>query len=88
GQAVVLPAYVLTILAGALMVSSIGYYSFKDLNLQGRVPFTAIVFLALVLIVVFLSPQYVLFVGFFLYAFSGMLLALWRLQRRLRRKTA
>jgi CDP-diacylglycerol--serine O-phosphatidyltransferase len=88
GQAMVLPAYVLTILAGALMVSSIGYYSFKDLNLQGRVPFTAIVFLALVLIVVFLNPQIVLFVGFFLYAFSGMLLALWRLQRRLRRKTA
>jgi len=87
GQAVILPAYILTILAGALMVSSIGYYSFKDLNLQGRVPFTAIVLVALVLIVVFLSPQNVLFVGFFLYAFSGMLLALWRLQRRLRRKT-
>ncbi len=39
GAALIIPAFIITVGAGALMVSSIGYYSFKDLKLQGRVPF-------------------------------------------------
>ena len=88
GSALVIPAYLLTVAAGALMVSSIGYYSFKDLNLHGKVPFTVIVLVALLLIVVTLSPPKVLFIGFFVYACSGPVMATARQWRRRHRKRA
>ncbi|HEX7965797.1 MAG TPA: CDP-diacylglycerol--serine O-phosphatidyltransferase [Gammaproteobacteria bacterium] len=88
GSAFVVPAFILTVGAGALMVSSVGYYSFKDLKLQGRVPFTMLLLVPLLLVVVFLSPPNVLFVGFLLYAVSGLVMALWRLHLRLKRKPA
>ncbi len=83
GPALVIPAYVLTVAAGALMVSSIGYYSFKDFNLHGRVPFSTILIVPIAIIVISFSPPDVLFTVFFLYACSGPVLALWRLRRRL-----
>jgi CDP-diacylglycerol---serine O-phosphatidyltransferase len=86
GGALIIPAYLLTVAAGALMVSSIGYYSFKDLNLHGKVPFTVIVLVALLLIVVSLSPPKVLFIAFFVYACSGPVMAVSRLQKRRARK--
>ncbi|MGH8400837.1 MAG: CDP-diacylglycerol--serine O-phosphatidyltransferase [Gammaproteobacteria bacterium] len=88
GGALIIPAYLLTVAAGALMVSSIGYYSFKDLNLHGKVPFTVIVLVILLLIVVSLSPPKVLFICFFMYACSGPVMALARLQKRRARKHA
>ncbi|MDE2195876.1 MAG: CDP-diacylglycerol--serine O-phosphatidyltransferase [Gammaproteobacteria bacterium] len=86
GSALLIPAYILTVAAGALMVSSISYYSFKDLNLHGRVPFTTILIVPIALIIISLSPPKVLFIGFFAYACSGPMLALWRMRRRLARK--
>ncbi|MGH8283728.1 MAG: CDP-diacylglycerol--serine O-phosphatidyltransferase [Gammaproteobacteria bacterium] len=83
GPALVIPAYVLTVGAGALMVSSIGYYSFKDFNLHGRVPFTTILIVAIAIIVLSLSAPKVLFIVFFIYACSAPLAALWRVRRRL-----
>ncbi|MDE2091519.1 MAG: CDP-diacylglycerol--serine O-phosphatidyltransferase [Gammaproteobacteria bacterium] len=83
GPALVIPAYVLTVAAGALMVSSIGYYSFKDFNLHGRVPFSTILIVPIAIIVISFSPPDVLFTVFFVYACSGPVLALWRLRRRL-----
>jgi len=84
GSALIIPAYILTVGAGALMVSSIGYYSFKDFKLQGRVPFAVLLLVPVVIVVVFLSPPNMLFLVFFLYACSGIAMALWRLDRRLR----
>ena len=86
GSAVIIPAYILTAGAGALMVSSIGYYSFKDLKLQGKVPFTVLLAVPVLLVIIFVSPANVLFFGFLGYALTGMLMALWRLHRRLGRK--
>ena len=86
GSALIIPAYIITVGAGALMVSSIGYYSFKDLKLQGKVPFAVLLLVPLIMVVVFLSPPNVLFLGFFLYAAAGVFLALWRLHKRLNRK--
>jgi len=83
GPALVIPAYVITVAAGALMVSSIGFYSFKDFNLHGRVPFTTILIIPIAIIVISFSPPDVLFVVFFVYACSGPVMALWRLRRRL-----
>jgi CDP-diacylglycerol--serine O-phosphatidyltransferase len=88
GSAFVIPALALTVGAGALMVSSIGYYSFKDLKLQGRVPFAMLAVVPLVIVVIVLSPPNVLFLGFLLYALSGIVMALWRLHKRLNRKPA
>ena len=86
GSALVIPAFILTVGGGALMVSSIGYYSFKDLKLQGRVPFTVLLLVPVVIVVIVLSPPNVLFLGFLLYACSGLAMAFWRLHKRLNKK--
>ncbi|MGE5625892.1 MAG: CDP-diacylglycerol--serine O-phosphatidyltransferase [Bacillota bacterium] len=88
GSAVIIPAYILTVGAGALMVSSIGYYSFKDLKLQGKVPFTVLLAVPVLLIIIYLSPPNVLFLGFLGYALAGIAMSLWRLNKRLGKKTA
>ncbi|MDY6840880.1 MAG: CDP-diacylglycerol--serine O-phosphatidyltransferase [Pseudomonadota bacterium] len=63
---------------GVLMVSSILYRSFKDLDLRGRVPFAAILLVVLVFVVIALDPATVLFTGFLIYALSGPVRALFR----------
>jgi CDP-diacylglycerol--serine O-phosphatidyltransferase len=75
-------ALVLTIVAGALMVSRFSYYSFKDLDLRERVPFVSM--LAVVLVFVFLSIETatVLFSCFFLYMLSGPVVSLFRWNRK------
>ncbi len=87
GQTLLIPAYVLTVGAGALMVSNIRYYSFKDINLSGRVPFAYIMVVPLVFMLIALSPPKVLFLSFFAYALSGIVLVSWRLLRRRRRRS-
>lgn len=71
-----IPAIIITVIAGLLMVSNIRYHSFKDLDTKGRVPFVWI--LAIVLVFVFISsdPPLVLFSIFMLYALSGPMLTL------------
>ena len=88
GTALIIPAYILTIGAGVLMVSSIGYYSFKDLKLQGRVPFAVLLLVPLIIMVIFLSPQNVLFLAFLVYAVSGLVMSLVRVYRRRSRRLA
>jgi len=78
--------YVMAVCVATLMVSNISYYSFKDLNLAGgRVPFTYVAVIPAVFVLIALAPAQVLFAGFFIYALSGPVLALWRRRRRLRR---
>ena len=76
-------ALVLTLCSGLLMVSRFSYYSFKDLDLHGRVPFILAVALMLAFAVVLLHPPVVLFLGFVVYAVSGPVLTLYRRRRRL-----
>lgn len=80
GASLVIPVLVLTIGAGALMVSNIRYHSFKGLNLRERVPFTYILVLVLGFMLISLDPPRVLFLAFVVYACSGPVLALWRLR--------
>lgn len=68
--------------AGVLMVSNIRYYSFKDLDLKGRVPFVAILLVVLVFAVVFSDPPRVLLLIFLVYAVSGPVQYLLQLRRR------
>jgi CDP-diacylglycerol--serine O-phosphatidyltransferase len=70
-----------------LMVSSIRYLSFKELNLAKRKPFSIFIFIILSMIVIVMEPTIVLFVSVIFYVFSGpvtMVMA-WRKRRALRK---
>ncbi len=75
-------AVVLVAGAGMLMVSNVLYYSGKDLDLKGRVPFAAILLVVLVFAVVAIEPPFILFLAFLVYTLSGPLIWLWRRLRR------
>lgn len=78
---------VTTVLVAGLMVSNIRYLSFKQFDLKNRVPFVALLFCLIMLLVIFSHPPQVLFSLFLLYGLSGPVLTLWqRQQQRLRRK--
>ncbi len=72
----------LTFLCGVLMVSTVRYHSFKDLDLHGKVPFIVMLVLVLVFALVATDPPLVLFGGFMLYAISGPVLTLIQIRKR------
>ncbi len=74
-----------TAAAGLLMMSNFKYYSFKELNLSGRVRFAQLLAIPLTLVVISLDPPIVLFLLALSYALSGPALWLWRRARRLRK---
>jgi CDP-diacylglycerol--serine O-phosphatidyltransferase len=87
GATLRVPGFLLTFVAGVLMVSNIRYRSFKDLDLKGRVPFFTLVVLMLVFAVIALDPPKVLFLIALSYAISGPVLTLLLLRNaRARRK--
>ena len=77
-----IPAFLLTLLTGILMVSNVRYHSFKDFNLKGRVPFVALLIVVFVFVLISIDPPQVLFSLFFLYALSGPVLTLITLRKR------
>lgn len=72
---------VMTTLVGLLMVSNFRYYSFKELDFQGKVPFIMTVLVMLGFAVLVLHPPSVLFGLFLAYAVSGPVLTIARLRR-------
>ncbi len=56
---------------GLLMVSNLKYYSFKEIDFKGHVPFFALLVVVLLFSVIAWDPPSVLFAMFFLYALSG-----------------
>ena len=83
--AVVMLYALLVALAGVLMVSNIKFYSFKDLDFKGRVPFVAMLVLVLVFGVVSTDPPRILLLIFLVYAASGPIQYLLQLRRRQRK---
>ncbi|MBS0003464.1 MAG: CDP-diacylglycerol--serine O-phosphatidyltransferase [Thioalkalivibrio sp.] len=81
-------ALVVTVTAGALMVSNLTYSSFKDMDFRHRVPFFAMLAVVGVLMLAALDPPKVLLAGFLLYALSGPLLTLERWRRHRSRRTS
>ncbi len=69
---------VITILLGLLMVSSIRYRSFKDLDMKGRVPFFVILLLVLIYVLISIDPPEILLLIFAFYAISGPIGWVWR----------
>lgn len=80
--AVIILFAVLVALSGMLMVSNIKYYSFKDLDLKGRVPFVAILVVVLAFAVVFSDPPRILLLLFLVYALSGPVQYVLHLRKR------
>jgi CDP-diacylglycerol--serine O-phosphatidyltransferase len=75
-------AWLLTVVIGALMVSKVSYYSFKDIDFQNKVPFFMILIAVLLLVLFALDPPLVLFAGFFLYSMSGPVISVIRRVRK------
>ena len=73
-----------------LMVSNIRYFSFKELNLARRKPFSIFIFVVLTMILIIMQPVVVLFGFILLYVCSGpagMVIA-WRKKRALKKSEA
>ncbi|OGQ00271.1 MAG: CDP-diacylglycerol--serine O-phosphatidyltransferase [Deltaproteobacteria bacterium RBG_19FT_COMBO_46_12] len=70
-----------------LMVSNIRYFSFKELNLAKRKPFSIFIFVILSMIVIVMEPVIVLFSFILAYVFSGpvKMVWAWRKKRALRK---
>jgi CDP-diacylglycerol--serine O-phosphatidyltransferase len=64
--------------AGVLMVSNIRYYSFKDLDLKGPVPFVVLLAVVLGFVVISIEPSVMLLLLFSTYVISGPVMALMR----------
>lgn len=74
-----------TLAVGALMVCNLKYYSFKDVDFRGRVPFAVILAIVVGIGVVFLDPPKVILGMLGLYAVSGIVLSVRRwIRKRMR----
>jgi CDP-diacylglycerol--serine O-phosphatidyltransferase len=70
GEAAVMLA-VLTGVVGFLMIANFPYYSFKGIDLHGRVPFVVMILIVLAFGLVTLDPPLILLIAFLSYAASG-----------------
>lgn len=86
GPELAIPAFVLTVAVGILMVSNIFYYSFKEINFKGKVPFVTILIVVLALALASIDPPKILFAIFFSYSLSGPVLSVVRRMRKSGRK--
>ncbi|MCK2185407.1 CDP-diacylglycerol--serine O-phosphatidyltransferase [Halomonas getboli] len=64
--------------AGVLMVSNVRYYSFKDVDLKGPVPFVMLLAIVLGFVVISIEPSVMLLLLFGTYVASGPVMALLR----------
>jgi len=64
--------------AGILMVSNIRYYSFKDVDLKGPVPFVFLLAIVLGFVVISIEPSVMLLLLFGTYVISGPAMAVMR----------
>jgi CDP-diacylglycerol--serine O-phosphatidyltransferase len=86
GPIAFLVAFVVTASAGALMVSTFPFYSGRDVNLGERIPFTYLLAIPAVFMLISLDPPLVLFALFFLFALSGPVLSVFRWAKRRKRR--
>lgn len=75
-------AWGVTLFAGLTMVSNIRYYSGKDINLRRTVPFTVVLLIVLLFILIYLGSAHFLFAAFVIYALSGYAMWVWERRRK------
>lgn len=61
----------ITVIAAILMVSNVRYYSFKEVDFKGKVPFLYLLLMVILFVAIAANPSLVLFTGFVIYALSG-----------------
>lgn len=83
GRELMILAFVVTVVTGLLMVTSIPYYSFKDIGGSRRVPFVGVLAVVLLFVLATIDPPKVIFAVFAVYALSG---PAWWAYRRIRRR--
>lgn len=88
GSDITWATFSITVAAGLLMVSNVRFYSFKELDLKGKVPFVFLLGLVLIFVLVSIDPPQVLFGTFLIYALSGPAVTVWMLLRRRRQLKA
>ena len=71
----------IAILSAALMVSNIRYYSFKDLDFKGKIPFLYVLIIVIIFVAIAANPMAMVFLGSLLYALSGPFQNLFYLHR-------
>ena len=70
---------VIAIVTAILMVSNVRYYSFKDIDFKGRVPFLYILLIVIVFVAIAVNPAIVIFAGSLIYTLSGPFQTLWHM---------
>lgn len=76
------PVALFVALAGVLMVGNTLYYSFKDVDFRGKVPFWILAVIVLCLGIISISTSVSLWILFLCYALSGPMLWVWRRSRQ------
>lgn len=86
GQTITMATAVLCLIVSVAMVSSVPYYSFKQIDFKGKVPFLYLLLMVLILVALWLYPAEILCISFALYLVSGpwSWLCLVRKRRRMR----
>ncbi len=86
GQKIWYIAAIVTLIAAVLMVSNIRFYSFKDIDWRGNVPFVFILVALIALMFIAIDPPKVLLGSFGIYVLSGPTVALYRAILAFRKK--
>ncbi|WP_347423649.1 CDP-diacylglycerol--serine O-phosphatidyltransferase [Candidatus Thioglobus sp.] len=81
-QYLTLVSWIILVGAGVLMVSNVRYYSFKEINLKGRSSFKLLLIATLIIIVITLWPSAILFIFFFIYALSGLIMTMIEVRKK------
>jgi CDP-diacylglycerol--serine O-phosphatidyltransferase len=68
------------------MVSDFRYHSFKEINVGGRIPFTWLLAIPLVFMLISVEPPLILLLLFGAYALSGPVQWYWRRRTRIARR--
>lgn len=75
---------IITAGTGLLMISRVRYYSFKDFNFRHKIPFILLLLLLLIVVVIVAAPVITVFVLFYGYAISGLLISIFYFVKRRR----
>lgn len=76
---------ILSLIVSILMVSNFNYYSFKEIDFTGKVPFLYVLVMIVLFVAIAANPAWVLFISLGAYALSGLIMAGWS-TRKLKKK--
>lgn len=82
GDDITVIALLITLVSGIFMVTNFRYYSFKEIDFKGKVPFVTMLLLVLVFVFITLDPAQILFGLFFIYMLSGLVITLWGVRKK------